>query len=158
MNCKPEYQQIAQLALPIIAERFRNRYYYDSKEFTGAVYYALHELANGNYSNPYFETYQNELIYYNKIEEGLSYFGNFLTEDVAEVVLPIVQKYLSELNSAPGNMSITMWYGILYNIIFALQEVGTDRFKYPKNNDREYIHKVCIGLNLFGTHLLEMCN
>lgn len=154
-----EFEIVAQLALPLIKKRRENRTEYpkDIQDFIfdqmlDNAIWSLDELLVS-----YDESDIDDNYDISKLEYGLYVFSNFMTKDVANVILPIIKDYNKNKLGMPGNMSFEMYRSIMDTIIFALEEISLDNIEKNKEN-KDYIDKVNVGLNLLGTHLTSMWN
>lgn len=152
-----EFVRVAQLALPLVKKRRENKIDYpkDIQDFIfddmlDSAIWSLDEIASGRYD----ESDIDDNYDISKLEYGLYVFSNFMTKDIANVILPIIKDYNKNKLGMPGNMSFEMYCSIMDTIVFALEEISLDNTE--KNKD--YIDKVNVGLNLLGTHLTSMWN
>ena len=152
-----EFVRVAQLALPLVKKRRENKIDYpeDIQDFVfdnmlDIAIWSLDEIASGRYD----ENGIDDNYDISKLEYGLYVFSNFMTKDIANVILPIIKEYNKNKLGMPGNMSFEMYCSIMDTIVFALEEISLDNTE--KNKD--YIDKVNVGLNLLGTHLTSMWN
>lgn len=152
-----EFVRVAQLALPLVKKRRENKIDYPEDiqdfifdEMLDSAIWSLDEIASGRYD----ESDIDDNYDISKLEYGLYVFSNFMTKDIANVILPIIKDYNKNKLGMPGNMSFEMYCSIMDTIVFALEEISLDNTE--KNKD--YIDKVNVGLNLLGTHLTSMWN
>jgi len=155
-----EFEIVAQLALPLIKKRRENRTEYpkDIQDFIfdkmlDNAIWSLDEIASNRYNDNCVNDDYNLL----KLDYGLCIFSNFMTKDIANAILPTIKKYNKNKLGMPGNMSFEMYCSIMNTIIFALEEISLDNIEKNKEN-KDYIDKVNVGLNLLGTHLTSMWN
>lgn len=155
-----EFVRVAQLALPLVKKRkeYKTNYPEDIQDFIfdemldGAVW-SLDEIASGRYDDNCTDDDYN----FSKLDYGLCIFSNFMTKDIANVILPIIKDYNKNKIGMPGNMSFEMYCSIMDTIVFALEEISLDNIEKNKEN-KDYIDKVNTGLNLLGTHLTSIWN
>jgi hypothetical protein len=152
-----EFVRVAQLALPLVKKRRENKIDYSKDiqdfifdEMLDSAIWSLDEIASGRYD----ENGIDDNYDISKLEYGLYVFSNFMTKDIANVILPIIKDYNKNKLGMSGNMSFEMYCSIMDTIVFALEEISLDNIE--KNKD--YIDKVNVGLNLLGTHLTSMWN
>lgn len=155
-----EFVRVAQLALPLVKKRRENKIDYpeDIQDFIfddmlDSAIWSLDEIASGRYDESYIDDDYN----FSKLEYGLYIFSNFMTKDIASAILPIIKDYNKNKLGMPGNMSFEMYCSIMNTIVFALEEISLDNIEKNKEN-KDYIDKVNVGLNLLGTHLTSMWN
>jgi len=153
-----EFVRVAQLALPLVKKRRENKIDYPEDiqdfifdEMLDSAIWSLDEIASGRYDD---NSGIDDNYDISKLEYGLYVFSNFMTKDIANVILPIIKDYNKNKLGMPGNMSFEMYCSIMDTIVFALEEISLDNTE--KNKD--YIDKVNVGLNLLGTHLTSMWN
>ena len=155
-----EFEIVAQLALPLVKKRRENKIDYPKDiqdfifdEMLDNAIWSLDEIASGRYDESYIDDDYN----FSKLEYGLYIFSNFMTKDIASAILPIIKDYNKNKLGMPGNMSFEMYCSIMNTIVFALEEISLDNIEKNKEN-KDYIDKVNVGLNLLGTHLTSMWN
>lgn len=155
-----EFEIVAQLALPLVKKRRENKIDYPKDiqdfifdEMLDNAIWSLDEIASGRYDESDIDDDYN----FSKLEYGLYIFSNFMTKDIASAILPIIKDYNKNKLGMPGNMSFEMYCSIMNTIVFALEEISLDNIEKNKEN-KDYIDKVNVGLNLLGTHLTSMWN
>lgn len=155
-----EFVRVAQLALPLVKKRRENKIDYpeDIQDFIfddmlDIAIWSLDEIASGRYDDNCVNTDYD----ISKLEYGLYVFSNFMTKDIANAILSIIKEYNKNKLGMPGNMTFEMYCSIMDTIIFALEEISLDNIEKNKEN-KDYIDKVNVGLNLLGTHLTSMWN
>jgi hypothetical protein len=155
-----EFEIVAQLALPLVKKRRENKIDYPKDiqdfifdEMLDNAIWSLDEIASGRYDESGIDDNYN----FSKLEYGLYIFSNFMTKDIASAILPIIKDYNKNKLGMPGNMSFEMYCSIMNTIVFALEEISLDNIEKNKEN-KDYIDKVNVGLNLLGTHLTSMWN
>ena len=155
-----EFVRVAQLALPLVKKRRENKIDYpkDIQDFIfdnmlDIAIWSLDEIASGRYDDNCVNTDYD----ISKLEYGLYVFSNFMTKDIANAILSIIKEYNKNKLGMPGNMTFEMYCSIMDTIIFALEEISLDNIEKNKEN-KDYIDKVIVGLNLLGTHLTSMWN
>jgi len=155
-----EFEIVAQLALPLVKKRRENKIDYPKDiqdfifdEMLDNAIWSLDEVASGRYDESDIDDDYN----FSKLEYGLYIFSNFMTKDIASAILPIIKDYNKNKLGMPGNMSFEMYCSIMNTIVFALEEISLDNIEKNKEN-KDYIDKVNVGLNLLGTHLTSMWN
>ena len=155
-----EFEIVAQLALPLVKKRRENKIDYPKDiqdfifdEMLDNAIWSLDEVASGRYDESGIDDNYN----FSKLEYGLYIFSNFMTKDIASAILPIIKDYNKNKLGMPGNMSFEMYCSIMNTIVFALEEISLDNIEKNKEN-KDYIDKVNVGLNLLGTHLTSMWN
>lgn len=155
-----EFVRVAQLALPLVKKRRENKIDYPKDiqdfifdEMLDNAIWSLDEVASSRYDESYIDDDYN----FSKLEYGLYIFSNFMTKDIASAILPIIKDYNKNKLGMPGNMSFEMYCSIMNTIVFALEEISLDNIEKNKEN-KDYIDKVNVGLNLLGTHLTSMWN
>lgn len=164
MNIEREYYdefvRVAQLALPLVKKRRENKIDYpeDIQDFIfdnmlDSAIWSLDEIASGRYDDNCVNTDYD----ISKLEYGLYVFSNFMTKDIANAILSIIKEYNKNKLGMPGNMTFEMYCSIMDTIVFALEEISLDNIEKNKEN-KDYIDKVNVGLNLLGTHLTSMWN
>lgn len=164
MNIEREYYdefvRVAQLALPLVKKRRENKIDYpeDIQDFIfddmlDIAIWSLDEIASGRYDDNCVNTDYD----ISKLEYGLYVFSNFMTKDIANAILSIIKEYNKNKLGMPGNMTFEMYCSIMNTIVFALEEISLDNIEKNKEN-KDYIDKVNVGLNLLGTHLTSMWN
>lgn len=164
MNIEREYYdefvRVAQLALSLVKKRRENKIDYpeDIPDFIfddmlDIAIWSLDEIASGRYDDNCVNTDYD----ISKLEYGLYVFSNFMTKDIANAILSIIKEYNKNKLGMPGNMTFEMYCSIMDTIVFALEEISLDNIEKNKEN-KDYIDKVNVGLNLLGTHLTSMWN
>lgn len=155
-----EFVRVAQLALPLVKKRRENKIDYpkDIQDFIfdnmlDSAIWSLDEIASGRYDDNCVNTDYD----ISKLEYGLYVFSNFMTKDIANAILSIIKEYNKNKLGMPGNMTFEMYCSIMNTIVFALEEISLDNTEKNKEN-KDYIDKVNVGLNLLGTHLTSMWN
>lgn len=155
-----EFVRVAQLALPLVKKRRENKIDYpeDIQDFIfddmlDIAIWSLDEIASGRYDDNCVNTDYD----ISKLEYGLYVFSNFMTKDIANAILSIIKEYNKNKLGMPGNMTFEMYCSIMNTIVFALEEISLDNIEKNKEN-KDYIDKVNVGLNLLGTHLTSMWN
>ncbi len=155
-----EFEIVAQLALPLVKKRRENKIDYpeDIQDFIfddmlDIAIWSLDEIASGRYDDNCVNTDYD----ISKLEYGLYVFSNFMTKDIANAILSIIKEYNKNKLGMPGNMTFEMYCSIMDTIVFALEEISLDNIEKNKEN-KDYIDKVNVGLNLLGTHLTSMWN
>lgn len=155
-----EFEIVAQLALPLVKKRRENKIDYPKDiqdfifdEMLDNAIWSLDEIVSGRYDESGIDDNYN----FSKLEYGLYIFSNFMTKDIASAILPIIKDYNKNKLGMPGNMSFEMYCSIMNTIVFALEEISLDNIEKNKEN-KDYIDKVNVGLNLLGTHLTSMWN
>ncbi len=155
-----EFEIVAQLALPLVKKRRENKIDYPKDiqdfifdEMLDNAIWSLDEVASSRYDESGIDDNYN----FSKLEYGLYIFSNFMTKDIASAILPIIKDYNKNKLGMPGNMSFEMYCSIMNTIVFALEEISLDNIEKNKEN-KDYIDKVNVGLNLLGTHLTSMWN
>ena len=155
-----EFEIVAQLALPLVKKRRENKIDYPKDiqdfifdEMLDNAIWSLDEVASSRYDESDIDDDYN----FSKLEYGLYIFSNFMTKDIASAILPIIKDYNKNKLGMPGNMSFEMYCSIMNTIVFALEEISLDNIEKNKEN-KDYIDKVNVGLNLLGTHLTSMWN
>ena len=155
-----EFVRVAQLALPLVKKRRENKIDYPKDiqdfifdEMLDNAIWSLDEVASSRYDESDIDDDYN----FSKLEYGLYIFSNFMTKDIASAILPIIKDYNKNKLGMPGNMSFEMYCSIMNTIVFALEEISLDNIEKNKEN-KDYIDKVNVGLNLLGTHLTSMWN
>ena len=155
-----EFVRISQLALPLVKKRRENKIDYpkDIQDFIfddmlDIAIWSLDEIASGRYDDNCVNTDYD----ISKLEYGLYVFSNFMTKDIANAILSIIKEYNKNKLGMPGNMTFEMYCSIMDTIVFALEEISLDNIEKNKEN-KDYIDKVNVGLNLLGTHLTSMWN
>jgi len=155
-----EFVRVAQLALPLVKKRRENKIDYpeDIQDFIfddmlDIAIWSLDEIASGRYDDNCVNTDYD----ISKLEYGLYVFSNFMTKDIANAILSIIKEYNKNKLGMPGNMTFEMYCSIMDTIVFALEEISLDNIEKNKEN-KDYIDKVNVGLNLLGTHLTSMWN
>lgn len=155
-----EFVRVAQLALPLVKKRRENKIDYpeDIQDFIfddmlDIAIWSLDEIASGRYDDNCVNTDYD----ISKLEYGLYVFSNFMTKDIANAILSIIKEYNKNKLGMPGNMTFEMYCSIMNTIVFALEEISLDNIEKNKEN-KDYIDKVNVGLNLLGTHLTSIWN
>lgn len=155
-----EFVRVAQLALPLVKKRRENKIDYPEDildfifdDMLDIAIWSLDEIASGRYDDNCVNTDYD----ISKLEYGLYVFSNFMTKDIANAILSIIKEYNKNKLGMPGNMTFEMYCSIMDTIIFALEEISLDNTEKNKEN-KDYIDKVNVGLNLLGTHLTSMWN
>ena len=155
-----EFVRVAQLALPLVKKRRENKIDYPKDiqdfifdEMLDNAIWSLDEIASGRYDDNCVNTDYD----ISKLEYGLYVFSNFMTKDIANAILSIIKEYNKNKLDTPGNMTFEMYCSIMNTIVFALEETSLDNIEKNKEN-KDYIDKVNVGLNLLGTHLTSMWN
>lgn len=155
-----EFVRVAQLALPLVKKRRENKIDYPEDildfifdDMLDIAIWSLDEIASGRYDDNCVNTDYD----ISKLEYGLYVFSNFMTKDIANAILSIIKEYNKNKLGMPGNMTFEMYCSIMDTIVFALEEISLDNIEKNKEN-KDYIDKVNVGLNLLGTHLTSMWN
>ena len=155
-----EFVRVAQLALPLVKKRRENKIDYPKDiqdfifdEMLDNAIWSLDEIASGRYDDNCVNTDYD----ISKLEYGLYVFSNFMTKDIANAILSIIKEYNKNKLDTPGNMTFEMYCSIMNTIVFALEETSLDNIEKNKEN-KDYIDKVNVGLNLLGAHLTSMWN
>lgn len=155
-----EFVRVAQLALPLVKKRRENKIDYPEyiqdfvfDDMLDIAIWSLDEIASGRYDDNCVNTDYD----ISKLEYGLYVFSNFMTKDIANAILSIIKEYNKNKLGMPGNMTFEMYCSIMDIIVFALEEISLDNIEKNKEN-KDYIDKVNVGLNLLGTHLTSMWN
>lgn len=155
-----EFEIVAQLALPLVKKRRENKIDYPENildfifdDMLDIAIWSLDEIASGRYDDNCVNTDYD----ISKLEYGLYVFSNFMTKDIANAILSIIKEYNKNKLGMPGNMTFEMYCSIMDTIVFALEEISLDNIEKNKEN-KDYIDKVNVGLNLLGTHLTSMWN
>lgn len=155
-----EFVRVAQLALPLVKKRRENKIDYPEDildfifdDMLDIAIWSLDEIASGRYDDNCVNTDYD----ISKLEYGLYVFSNFMTKDIANAILSIIKEYNKNKLGMPGNMTFEMYCSIMDTIVFALEEISLDNIEKNKEN-KDYIDKVNVGLNLLGTHLISMWN